>query len=296
MLFELYCLNLLFHQNSRLRPQVQPFIWLIARLHVSWTLNLHIIVFFISIPTTLTCKLLIVFTLFICHLMSTINFLLNLLNVLLWVIICHTKVMFAMIHVLTDFAFLIMLFSLKINFSSLLMLSLCQSNLFFLILLRLLLFLNDLSLDLCINDTKRPSLQPQMSFHNAFSELNVHLMGMDSLIHLFTLLMTTVPISSCYSEAIKHDCWHKVMEKELQSLVGNHTWDIVHCPANVKPIGCKWVYLIKLCYDGTIDHYKAWLVALGNKQDYGINYEDDNRSNGYVHCCLTRLATSLDGC
>ena len=86
--------------------------------------------------------------------------------------------------------------------------------------------------------------------------------------------MTTVPIPSCYSEAAKHDCWRKAMEEELQALVDNHTWDIVHCPANVKAIGCKWVYSIKLRSDGTLDRYKARLVALGNKQEYGINYEE----------------------
>ena len=86
--------------------------------------------------------------------------------------------------------------------------------------------------------------------------------------------LTTVPIPSCYSEAAKHDCWRKAMEEELQALVDNHTWDIVHCPANVKAIGCKWVYSIKLHSNGTLDRYKARLVALGNKQEYGINYEE----------------------
>lgn len=44
------------------------------------------------------------------------------------------------------------------------------------------------------------------------------------------------------------------------------------CPPKVKPIGCKWIYSIKLKLDGLLDHYKARLVALGNQQEYGVDY------------------------
>lgn len=48
------------------------------------------------------------------------------------------------------------------------------------------------------------------------------------------------------------------------------------CPlfSMVKPIGCKWAYSIKLKSDGSLDRYKARLVALGNKQEYGIYYDE----------------------
>ncbi|KAJ6398737.1 hypothetical protein OIU77_019499 [Salix suchowensis] len=42
----------------------------------------------------------------------------------------------------------------------------------------------------------------------------------------------------------------------------------------VKFIGCKWVYSVKFRFDGSLDQYKARLVALGNQQEYGIDYEE----------------------
>jgi len=48
----------------------------------------------------------------------------------------------------------------------------------------------------------------------------------------------------------------------------------VSCPPTVKPIGSKWVFSIKLRFDGSLDHYKARLVAPGNRQEYGIDYEE----------------------
>jgi len=41
-----------------------------------------------------------------------------------------------------------------------------------------------------------------------------------------------------------------------------------------KVIDYKWVYSIKLHFDGTLDRYKTWLVALGNKQEYRVDYEE----------------------
>ena len=51
------------------------------------------------------------------------------------------------------------------------------------------------------------------------------------------------------------------MDEELKALEQNETWKIISLPKNKKPVGCKWVYKTKYNSDGTIEMYKARLVA-----------------------------------
>lgn len=64
------------------------------------------------------------------------------------------------------------------------------------------------------------------------------------------------------------------MNTELQALIDNKTWELTELPTNKKPIGCKWVYKVKLKADGTVERCKARLVAKGFKQEYGIDYQE----------------------
>ena len=50
--------------------------------------------------------------------------------------------------------------------------------------------------------------------------------------------------------------------------------EIVECPKDVKPIGCKWVYIIKYKANGEIDKYKARLITNGFSHKEGIDYEE----------------------
>ena len=89
---------------------------------------------------------------------------------------------------------------------------------------------------------------------------------------LATLSIAVIPNS--YSQAVKHDYLIKAMQEEVDALQANHTWDIVPHPSHVKHAGCKWVFSIKLKPDGSLDYHKARLVALGNRQEYGIDYDE----------------------
>ncbi|BBG93218.1 transposable element gene [Prunus dulcis] len=68
--------------------------------------------------------------------------------------------------------------------------------------------------------------------------------------------------------------WQQAMDSELQALASNQTWTLTSLPPGKTPIGCKWVYKIKNHSDGSIERYKALLVAKGYSQTEGLDYHD----------------------
>ncbi|CAL9028014.1 unnamed protein product, partial [Prunus brigantina] len=64
-----------------------------------------------------------------------------------------------------------------------------------------------------------------------------------------------------FEEASQNSEWVKAMGEEISALEQNQTWDLVPKPRDVKPISCKWVYKIKRRPNGSVERYKARLVA-----------------------------------
>ena len=66
-----------------------------------------------------------------------------------------------------------------------------------------------------------------------------------------------------YQEASKDPLWFYAMNKEIQALSNNKTWEMVQLPPGKKAIGSKWVFKVKLKSNGTLERFKARLVAKG---------------------------------
>ena len=64
--------------------------------------------------------------------------------------------------------------------------------------------------------------------------------------------------------------------KELEGLIRLDTWDIVpiaSIPKGANIMNCHFVFALKRRADGSIEKFKARLVADGNTQKYGIDFD-----------------------
>ncbi|PHT30032.1 hypothetical protein CQW23_30421 [Capsicum baccatum] len=68
--------------------------------------------------------------------------------------------------------------------------------------------------------------------------------------------------------------WKEAVNSEIDSILSNHTWELVDLPPENKPLGSKWICKRKMKADGTIDKYKARLVVKGFKQKEDLDYFD----------------------
>ena len=66
--------------------------------------------------------------------------------------------------------------------------------------------------------------------------------------------------------------WHEAALEELNAQLKNGTWSLEKLPPGKKAIGSRWVFRIKRNADGTVERFKARIVAKGYNQRPGFDY------------------------
>ena len=110
--------------------------------------------------------------------------------------------------------------------------------------------------------------------------------------HCYTAF-ATLHEPQTYCAASTDPLWQIAMKEELDALTKNHAWDLVTLPPGQSVVGCKWIYKIKIHFDGSIERYKACLVAKGFTQEYGIDYEETFAPVARISSVRTFLAVAV---
>lgn len=98
--------------------------------------------------------------------------------------------------------------------------------------------------------------------------------GLSGPLKAFVHVFSSSNVPTSVQEALSDSKWTQAMKEEMEALLKNDTWTLVTLPKGKKPVGCKWVFSIKHKADGSIERYKARLVAKAYTQTYGVDYHE----------------------
>lgn len=68
--------------------------------------------------------------------------------------------------------------------------------------------------------------------------------------------------------------WKEATDSEYDALMSNGIWQLVPPPNGKNIVGSRWVFKVKHNSDGTVERFKARLVAQGYSQSEGVDYQE----------------------
>lgn len=113
-----------------------------------------------------------------------------------------------------------------------------------------------------------------------------------NLLNMMKVQDVKIPVT--FAEATQSEMsqeWVASIQKEIDALEANQTWELQDLPEGKKAIGSKWVFDIKGDKDGNVMRFKSRLVAKGCAQQYGIDFFETFSS--IVRYSSVRLIISL---
>ncbi|XP_050895926.1 uncharacterized mitochondrial protein AtMg00820-like [Lathyrus oleraceus] len=90
----------------------------------------------------------------------------------------------------------------------------------------------------------------------------------------FTSRLSSVEIPKSVHVALQIPKWREAILEEMKALEKNKNWSVTSLPDGKKTVGCKMVFIVKYNSNGSIERYKAHLVAKDFTQTYGIDYSE----------------------
>ena len=108
--------------------------------------------------------------------------------------------------------------------------------------------------------------------HHNFNFLTYHRLSSPYSAFIFTLYSVYLP--KTVHETLSHLDWKQAIVEEMVALHSTGTWDLVTLLISKSPVGCYWVYTVKIDPDGGVDRLMARLVAKGYTQIYDFDYYD----------------------
>ncbi|GAB2297069.1 hypothetical protein Dimus_038454 [Dionaea muscipula] len=99
------------------------------------------------------------------------------------------------------------------------------------------------------------------------------------------------PEPTFVDQAMRDPQWRAAMTDEITTLLHHGTWSLVPPPPVVNIVTCKWLFRIKRLPDGSVDRFKARLVARGFTQQPGLDYKE--MFSPVVKTATIRLVLSL---
>ncbi|RVW78235.1 Retrovirus-related Pol polyprotein from transposon TNT 1-94 [Vitis vinifera] len=156
----------------------------------------------------------------------------------------------------------------------------------------------------CVNPTGTPTavateisiVAASTNDHNTVITTETPLMLLLVLVAQFNTATTTGTLSqiestSSYKPTNVSNFPDITMQEEIKALIQNRTWDLVPRPPTANIVGSKWVFKTKLKEDGTIDRYKARLVA---QVALGWTMRQLDVKNAFLHGFLKEVITGND--
>ena len=89
----------------------------------------------------------------------------------------------------------------------------------------------------------------------------------------------SIDVPKSYRQAVSgahSEYWKEAINNELAGLISMNTWAFVpkqSLPSHANIINCHFVFALKRRADGSIDKFKARLVADGNTQRHGVDFD-----------------------